>query len=91
MVSKGDENTKKFHNYVKHKKRINIIWKMEKLDGENIRNFHEITALGVSHFQSIYSNSTRYNIEKILKLSASFPRIMTEEDNHMLMEEVSKE
>jgi hypothetical protein len=47
--------------------------------------------VGKSHFQNLFKESEYANIAEILKISSYFPNFIFEENNQMLMEEVSKE
>eukprot|EP01018_Ginkgo_biloba_P028285 Gb_00400 [translate_table: standard] len=90
-IEKGDENTIFFHNYAKYRKRVNSIWEMQKEEGETVRSFPDLAPMGVNHFKSIYKELERANIAEILKLTSFFPSFLSEEDNELMMEEVSKE
>jgi hypothetical protein len=53
-VEKGDENTTFSHNFSNHRKRINTILEMKKVDISKENNLQEIANLRVSYFQYLH-------------------------------------
>ena len=63
---------------------------MKKEDGISIRRFQEIAKLTVVHFQKIYQEIYRENIEHIIKLNTYFLGFINEEQNEEITVEVNK-
>jgi len=50
----GDENTKCFQNYCRHKKCINTIWGIKKQEGSKAITFSKIAQEGIKYFEKLF-------------------------------------
>jgi len=64
---------------------------MQKEDGSIATSFKEIADMGVAHFKGLYKEPKRVNIAEILKITSYFPSFVGEEENDIMIEEVTKE
>jgi hypothetical protein len=86
-----NQNTKKFQNIVNHRKNRNTIWEMIGVDGNRVRSFKELDALGVNHFKILFEELVEANIGEILKLFSFFPRSITKEENEIFYRAINKD
>ena len=91
QLEMGHQNTKFFHNFANHRKRINTIWEMPINEGRKVRTFQGLAEIGVAHFEQLYRDIEKVNIVKILKVVSYFTRLVQEEDNVRLYGQVTKE
>ena len=87
----GAENTKKFQAYAKGRKFSNSIWEMPSAEGEPVSNFDGLADMGVKYFGDLYSVQSGATIAEVIRVAQLFPRFVDEEENRMLMGEVSME
>ena len=87
----GDENTKHFHAYAKGRKALNTIWCLEDDRGRRCESFEELAETGVEYFQNLFKAPAGAHIAEIMQVAQVFPRFVGEEENNLLMEEVSEE
>ena len=86
----GDDNTKFFHAYARGRKATNTIWSLQDEEGIHV-DFEAKARCGVIHFQKLFKASPQASIEEVIRLSQMFPRFVDEEENGVLMKEVSEE
>jgi hypothetical protein len=72
------------------KKNVNSIWKMRDKDGVEATSFEDLARIGKDHFERIYKDDNKVNIVDIIHMTYFFLSFVLEEDNGILMEEVSK-
>ena len=51
----------------------------------------EIAGEGVIHFKNLFKAPNQASIAEVIRVAQLFPRFVEEEDNRLLMEEVSEE
>ena len=54
-------------------------------------SFDDLAQLGKSHLENLFKEDQQTTIAEIIQVSQFFPKIITEEDNSDLMEEVTNE
>eukprot|EP01018_Ginkgo_biloba_P022058 Gb_03022 [translate_table: standard] len=91
LLSKGDENSKVFHQHANHRKNVNTIWKINREDRVEVTNFEDLARAGVSHFGKIFKAEERVSIAEVVRLTSFFPSFVNEAENLSLLKEVSKE
>ena len=87
----GDENTKFFQAYAKGRKFTNSIWELSSVEGEPVSSFDGLADMGVRYFGDLFSAPPGANIAEVLRVTQLFPHFVDEEENRMLMGEVSME
>ena len=68
---------------------ICAIWELSSAEGEQVSSFDGLADLGVRHFGDLYTAQPGASIAEVLRVAQLFPRFVGEEDNRLLMEEVS--
>ena len=91
MLSKSGGNSKFFHPFANHKKNVNTIWKIARVDGQEVKIFDDIAKQSVEHFENIFKEEGTASIAKEVKMTSIFPSFVTEDVNQSLMEEASKD
>ena len=86
----GDENSKNFQAYAKGRKFTNSIWELSSAEGEQVSSFDGLEELGVRHFGELFMAQPGASIAEVLRVAQLFPRFVGEEDNRLLMEEVTQ-
>ena len=61
------------------------------MNGELVRSFNEKWEAGKSFFKTLFEEPKGYNIQEILKVINLFPRLIDEEMNKSLRDEVIEE
>eukprot|EP00253_Pinus_taeda_P003725 PITA_03725 len=87
----GDENTKFFHNYAKGRKNVNTIWKLKDQNEREVSAFEDLSRLGKTHFQNLFTAQGGITLAEIIRTAQCFPRFVEEEEAGSLMEVVTKE
>jgi len=87
----GDENTSFFHNYAKGRKSANTIWNLKIDEGREAKTFESLSALGQSHFQSLFADQGEATIVEVIKTTQCFHRYVEEEEAEQVMDPVTKE
>jgi len=75
----GDENTRYFQNFAKGRKASNTIWKLPIPNGGIAKTFHQLSQLGISHFQQRFKEPPVTNLAKIIQVAGHFPRFVDQE------------
>eukprot|EP01018_Ginkgo_biloba_P002192 Gb_33330 [translate_table: standard] len=88
-LSKGDKDTKFFHQFANFRKNVNTIWKIHCLNGTVATGFDELSQLGVDHFKVLYKEENKTTIAEVVKMSSFFPSFVGEEDNVSLTKEIT--
>ena len=65
-LQKGDNNSKYFHNYIKHRINANSIWKIEDESIDIVLGFHDIAKVGVKHFSGLYKEDQWAHVASML-------------------------
>jgi hypothetical protein len=89
-LESGDENTKFFQAFAKGRKNINTIWQLKDQAGNLETTFEGMSKLGKNYFQNLFKEETQVSIEEVVQVAQFFPRFVEEEDNRLLMEEVTE-
>jgi hypothetical protein len=89
-LDKGDENTKFFHAFVKGRKEINTIWKLQGQGDSPATSFEDLAQLGITHFKSLFKADPRESIADIIKSTLYFPSFVDEDVNKDLFVEVTE-
>ena len=82
---------KKFQAYAKGRKFSNTIWHLKDQDGTHKHTFEGMPRIGKKYFQELYKAENKATIEEVIRMTQYFPSFANEEDNIMLMEEVTIE
>jgi hypothetical protein len=82
----GDRNTKFFHAYSTSRKQNNTIWEIRKEDGIVITSNQYLQLQVVEYFQNIYKAQSNLCTNDQLALLKNYPRMITEEDNHRVID-----
>ena len=90
-LESGDENTKFFQAYAKGRKCTNAIWKLKYHDGKKEHTFEGMARIGKNFFQDLYKAENKATIEEVIRVVQKFPGFTSEEDNKILMEQVTLE
>jgi hypothetical protein len=90
-LKSGDENTKFFQAYAKGRKCSNTIWHLKDQDGNQENTFEGMSRIGKKYFQELFRAENQATIEEVVRMAQYFPRFANDEDNRMLMEEVTIE
>jgi hypothetical protein len=90
-LKQGENKSKFFHKYENHCKIFHTIWKFTNLNGSMARPFKDIAHLGVCHFQNIYKEEKQLTIVEVVRMTSLFPSFVNEEENHMLLKEITKD
>ena len=90
-LRKGDDNSKFFHNYIKHRNNTNSIHSLEDEEGALFIRLSPLVDLGVRHFSTLFKEETRAFVTDMVRMSLFFPSSIGEESNVLLMEETSME
>ena len=61
------------------------------MNGEMVRSFNEKSEAGKSFFKTLFKEPEGCNIQEILKVINLFPRLIDEEMNKSLRDEVTEE
>lgn len=51
LLKEGDDNAKYFQSFTKGRKATNTIWKLPTSEGGSTHTFHQLSQLGITHFQ----------------------------------------
>lgn len=90
-MASGDDNSKFFHAFANGRRTANTIWSLRDGQGEEFHYFDEKARIGVEHFQNLFKAPPQATIAKVISIAQLFPRFVEEEDNRMLMEEVTED
>ena len=90
-IKEGDKNTKFFHLFSTHKRNMNTILTIKDMNAELVYPFKEKAEVGEWFFKNLFKESEGCNIQEILKVISLFPRLINEEMNNFLKEEVTEE
>ena len=58
--------------------------------GEHVTSFDGLAAVGVQHFENIFMERPRANIDEVVQIEQFFPSFVDHVDNQRLMMEVSE-
>ncbi|XP_059066306.1 uncharacterized protein LOC131857630 [Cryptomeria japonica] len=84
-IKDGDKNTKYFHSSVKARQAFNQVSEITLEDGHKLQNMNEIGQAAVEYFFDILNDKIRDPIVGNVELMEDIPRLVTLEDNAMLM------
>ena len=59
--------------------------------GLRVYSFKEKAEVGERYFKNLFTEPEGYNIQEILKVLSMFPRLISEEMNNSMLEEVAEE
>lgn len=90
-LENGDENKKCFHSCSNHRKNINSICSMKRLNGSLITRLKDLASLSVNYVKCIFNKDERVFIVGIIRMDNYFPSFFFDDENASLMEVVSKE
>ena len=85
----SDDNTNFFHHFVCHRKNVNYVWSIKSDEGFVVDGFEGICSTRIQHFQDLFKAKDNIDVVEIVKIASFFPTKVSNEDNRMLMEEVS--
>jgi len=74
----------------KGRKITNSIWALNSVDGDPVTSFDGLAEMGVKHFEDLFKAPPGVSIAEILRVAQFFPRFVGEDENKMLMGEVSE-
>jgi hypothetical protein len=74
-LSKGDLNTKYFHNYANERRITNSIWELVDAGGRTIRDQASLKKDALFHFQGIFVDTGTIPILEQLKVINLFPTL----------------
>jgi len=83
-IAKGDQNTKFFHRFVNHRKKLNSIWDIAAKDGLLIQGHKLIEEEAVNYFGNLFNELGSNPILDQLHVIRLFPRFIDEESRHMI-------
>ena len=86
-----DKNTKYFHKFSSHRKNTNTILEIKDEVGGTTHLFKEKAKATLEHFQKRFTAPPGCPISEILEVLNLLPKIITEEMQQDLMEEVIEE
>jgi hypothetical protein len=89
-LKQGDENTKFFHNFVRHRHHLNTITHLQNDRGDSINGHSNLEELGVEHFQNIFHDDNQVSMAQLINIINIFPSYVTDEHNLSLQEVVSE-
>eukprot|EP01018_Ginkgo_biloba_P004890 Gb_27684 [translate_table: standard] len=72
------------------KKNVNTIWKAINKEGVVVSGFEDLSKVGVEHFESTYKEENWAFIVEVIHMTSFFPRFVGEEDNEIILKEISK-
>lgn len=86
-IAHGDNNSKSFHNFASYQKNRNIIWDFNGDNGNRIHTFGDLEISGVSSTKNLFTFLRRNNLNSIMRIIQSFPRLVSPKvDEYFLME-----
>jgi hypothetical protein len=59
-------------------------------DGNLETSFEGLSLLGKNHFKNLFKADSQATIEEVVKVAQCFPRSLEEEDNHLMMKEITE-
>jgi len=86
----GDENTKFFQAYAKVKEIGKHNMGIKDHTGRMLSLFKDLAQLGSHHFKYLYLSDIRVTIDVVIQMALHFPHFVEEEDNVVLMAEVTE-
>ena len=88
-IKEGDNNTKFFHRYATHRKNVNMISAIKDINGESVHSFKEKAEARERYFKQIFTEPEGCHIKEILKFLSMFLKLISEEMNNFMAEEVT--
>ena len=79
-LSHGDLNTKYFHNFANHRHAINLIWELERNEGEIISKQADLNKVDFNDFQKLFKDPRNISIADQLDVIQHYPRFSRAED-----------
>ena len=89
-IKEGDNNTNFFHNFANKRRNQNTISTIKDMTGDMVSSFKEKAEAGEGFFKNLFKEPTGCNIQEILEVINLFPRMIDEEMNNLLKEEVTE-
>ena len=80
-----------FQSFAKGRKMRNTIWQLRNNNNDVVSSFEDLANLSKSHFEFVFKEENQTTIVEFIQLSQLFPRIITDEGNNELMQEISKD
>ncbi|KAA3486093.1 reverse transcriptase [Gossypium australe] len=84
----GDRNTVFFHSQATHRRRINLIHKLQDGEGREIEIIQDIEGIARSYFQNLFMSEERGSCDHLL---LKIDRCISEEDNQFLTDKGFKQ
>jgi hypothetical protein len=72
-----------------NRKSVNTIWELTNREGRKVDNFQDLAKLEVQHFEEVFKQPKKANIEEILKVASYFLLLVGEEENEMMYKVVT--
>eukprot|EP00253_Pinus_taeda_P006521 PITA_06521 len=87
-IKEGDKNTKFFHRFSNHRRKLNTIWQIKDGEGNRYNKQSNISSLAVSYFKKAYNRVEVEDVDAQLWAVEEYPKMFNEEDNVELYKEV---
>jgi hypothetical protein len=90
-IKNGDKNTKYFHHYASFRRNKKHLWEIMDDRGQSHQGQEAIKSEALHFFRSFYQESTDNRIVEQIEAVRQYPRLVMEEEVHVLERSVTKE
>jgi hypothetical protein len=88
-LKSGDKNSKFFHKFAEHRRKINIIWDIQNMEGNLQSSQDDIGEKYYNYFKNLYKGKEKEDTLKQIRVIKEIPRFFSDKECNVLGRQVS--